>query len=62
MILIKVDFREKELIALLQLKIMNDAAANDDEVETLQGRGGRRVAVTGPQSRRASVSQDLLLK
>ena len=35
MILIKVDFREKELIALLQLKIMNDAAAvNDDKEET----------------------------
>ena len=34
MLLIKVDFREKELIALLQLKIMNDAAANDDKEET----------------------------
>lgn len=33
MILIKVDFREKELIALLQLKIMNDAV-NDDKEET----------------------------
>lgn len=29
MLLIKVDFREKDLIALLQLKIMNDANEND---------------------------------
>ena len=35
MILVKVDFREKELIALLQLKIMNDAAAANDDKEEI---------------------------
>lgn len=32
MLLIKVDFREKDLIALLQLKMMNDSNGNNDDI------------------------------
>jgi ERCC4-type nuclease len=43
MVLIKVDFREKDLIALLQLKLMNDA--NDNEISNISNNNSIKLKV-----------------
>ncbi len=43
MLLIKVDFREKDLIALLQLKLMNDA--NDNEISNISNNNSIKLKV-----------------